>query len=65
MLHPSLGGYYLPTSPGVTVTDFNSSLSTLIPNMTSAGRNTQALYLDPVSQESIRERTTTHCRCAI
>lgn len=52
------GIYFLPTSAGVTVADFNGYLSTLVPNMTSAGQDAaRALYLDPTSQESIWERT--------
>jgi hypothetical protein len=43
----------------VTIADFNSFLSTLVPNMTSAGQDAvRALYLDPASHESIWERTT-------
>lgn len=43
----------------MTVADFNSYLSALVPNMTSVGQGTvRALYLDHASQESIWERTT-------
>jgi len=53
------GGYFLPSPENVTIDVFNTFLSFLVPNMTSAGQDAaRAMYLDPTSQESIWESTT-------